>query len=192
MLRFRCNTHKPYLCIDCGTPVGRRVMRCPVCAATALYNRPIYERTPEHRKLMSARTKGIPRNYPSASTRPEVAERIRQAWTPEMREAALKRGLANAKDPQWRERCGLPGDQNPMWENGRSQIPYSRGWARKVKQLAWERADHVCEVCGGKPLDTHHIDFHKDNHDLDNLQVLCRKCHKQLHVAHLKNKNRQG
>ena len=148
---------------------------------------------------MSDRTKGRPKKYPSASTNPEVAEKIRQAWSPEMREAARQRGLRNAKDPKWREKCGLPGEKNPMWENGRSQIPYSRGWARKVRQLAWERANHSCEMCGGKPRDTHHKDFGKDNHNLDNLQVLCRKCHKRLHADHLlfvlfryRNKSLQG
>ena len=183
------NTHKPYLCIDCGAPVGRRVKRCPECAKIALCNRQTYERTPEHRALMSDRTQGKPKNYPSASTNPEVAEKIRQAWTPEKREAARRRGLENANDPEWRERCGSPEETNPMWEDGRSQIPYSPGWARKVKQLAWERASRLCEICGGIPRDTHHIDFRKNNHDLENLQVLCRKCHKTLHVEHLRNMN---
>ena len=76
---------------------------------------------------------------------------------------------------------------NPMWENGRSQIPYARGWTRKVKLIALERANHQCEICqSNKTLDTHHIDYHKDNHDLSNLQVLCRKCHKKIHVEHLR------
>lgn len=79
-----------------------------------------------------------------------------------------------------------------MWEDGRAQIPYARGWTRAVKQMAWERAGNRCEICQcDKPCDTHHKDFRKDNHVLENLQVLCRKCHKGLHAAHLKNKNLQ-
>jgi 5-methylcytosine-specific restriction endonuclease McrA len=136
---------------------------------------------------MSDRTKGTPKNRPSASTRPEVADKIRQWWTPERREAARQRGERFAVDPEWRQRCGSPGEANPMWEDGRTQIPYARGWARKVKQLAWQRANYHCEICGSdKPHDTHHKDFRKDNHSLDNLQVLCRKCHKRLHVEHLR------
>lgn len=111
--------------------------------AKALENRPTYERTQEHRELMSARTLGKPKNYPSASTTPEVAEKIRQAWAEEKKDAARLRGLENAKDSEWREKCGSPGPRNPMWNDGRSQIPYSPGWARKVKQLAWERANHT-------------------------------------------------
>lgn len=147
-----------------------------------------YQRTPEHNQLMSARTTGIRRpGFRAASTTPEVAEKIRQSWTPEKREAARRRGFQFAQDAEWRLRCGLPGEQNPMWEDGRTQIPYARGWTRKVKELAWERAGYRCEICqSDKPHDTHHKDFRKDNHDLDNLQVLCRKCHKRLHVEHLR------
>ena len=142
---------------------------------------------------MSARTTGIHHSWPSASTRTEIAEKIRQTWTQEKRDAARLRGEKLALDAGWRLRCGMPGEANPMWEDGRTQIPYARGWARKVKQLAWNRAKNHCEICqSDKPHDTHNKDFRKDNHSLDNLQVLCRKCHKKLHVANLKNKNLQG
>ena len=137
---------------------------------------------------MSARTTGIRRPgwKPPSATR-KVAEKIRRAWTPEKREAARRRGLENAKDQAWRLRCGLPGSMNPMWEDGRTQIPYARGWTRKAKTLAWERAGHRCEICrSDKPHDTHHKDFRKDNHDLSNLQVLCRKCHKGLHAERVR------
>src|SRR3990167_9748010 len=165
-------------CQSCGKPTRR-----PLCRKC----KPPYQRTPELNQAMSERTKGIRRDYPSASTRPEVAESIRQAWTPAMREAARLRGLERANDPEWRLRCGLPGHLNPMWEDGRTEIPYARGWTRKVKQLAWQRVGHRCEICGSdKPRDTHHKDFRKDNHALENLQVLCRKCHKKLHIENLK------
>ena len=137
---------------------------------------------------MSARTTGILRpGWKPPSADRVVAERIRKAWTPEMREAARLRGLKNAQQQEWRLRCGLPGSLNPMWEDGRTAIPYARGWARKVKALAWDRADHHCEICqSDKPHDTHHKDFRKDNHALENLQVLCRRCHKGLHAENLR------
>jgi len=142
---------------------------------------------------MSTRTTGILRpGAVPASTRPEVANKILAYWTPERREAARVRGLAFAKNQEWRLNCGLPGAMNPMWEDGRAAIPYARGWSRKVKALAWERAGNRCEICQcDTPCDTHHKDFRKDNHDLENLQVLCRKCHKGLHAENLKSKNRQ-
>jgi hypothetical protein len=182
---MQVNSHKPYLCIDCGAPVGRRVKRCPECHQIALPKRQTYERTPELNQAMSTRTTGIRRSTPSASTQPEVAEKIRQWWTPERREAARQRGLEFSQRPEWRLNCGMPGEKNPMWEGGRTKMPYARGWARKVKALAWERAGNRCEICqSDTPRDTHHKDFRKDNHELENLQVLCRSCHKRLHAEH--------
>ena len=160
--------------------MGPKSAQCRKC-------NPAYERTPEHRALMSSRTAGKPKAYPTGGSLPGVAEKIRSAWTPEMRESARLRGLASARDQEWRLSCGQPGAMNPMWEDGRTQMPYARGWSRKVKALAWERAENRCEICqSDTPHDTHHRDFHKDNHDLSNLQVLCRKCHKRLHVEHLR------
>lgn len=136
---------------------------------------------------MSIRTTGIPKAGPTGGSLPGVAAKIQAAWSQEKREAARARGLRMAQDREWRLRCGLPGEKNPMWEDGRAVIPYARGWSRKVKALAWERAGYRCEICqGDKPVDTHHKDFRKDNHALENLQVLCRKCHKRLHVEHLR------
>ena len=147
---------------------------------------PTYKRTPEMNLAMSARTTGILRpgwKPPSATL--DVADRIRQSWTPEKREAARLRGLQNATDLQWRLSCGRPGESSPTWEHGRTAIPYARGWTRRWKQAAWDRARYCCEIClSDKPRDTHLKDFRKDNHLLDNLQVLCRPCHKKLHAEH--------
>src|SRR6185436_16800327 len=180
MARQVNNTRK---CIDCFAPVPRKVKRCPDCNQIFLRARPTYRRSPEHNQLMSVRTRGIPKTYLTGGSLPGVAEKIQAAWTDEMREAARLRGQALAQDREWRLRCGQPGEQNPMWEDGRSVIPYARGWAKKWKLQAWERAGYHCEIClGDKPVDTHHKDFRKDNHSLENLQVLCRKCHKRLHA----------
>jgi len=134
---------------------------------------------------MSGRLKGRKIRWKTGGSLPGVAEKIRQAHLkPELREAARRRGLAQAADPEWRKRCGSPGAKNPNWQDGRSTLPYARGWTRKAKALAWERAKGLCEHCGQPGRDTHHKDFQKDNHDLENLQVLCRRCHKKLHAEH--------
>jgi len=175
-------------CTSCGGLMHPTASQCRKC-------KPTYERTPEHRRLMSRRTRGIPKDYPTGGSDPAVAKKIAAAWTPQMREKARRRGLQMARDPEWRERCGSPGESNPMWENGRSQIPYAPGWARKVKEIARDQAGRRCEMCdrGDTLLDTHHKDFRKDNHALSNLQVLCRKCHKGLHAERARrSKNRRG
>ena len=185
MSRIVNNSRK---CIDCSAPVARKVLRCVECRKIAKHNQGRYERTPEHREHLRRIMTG--RKLPwwkGQKHKPETRRAMAAAWTPEMREAARLRGLRLAADPEWRLRCGSPGQKNSNWQGGRAQLPYSPGWARKVKQLAWERAKNCCELCGLPGYDTHHIDFEKDNHELDNLQVLCRKCHKGLHAEHLKN-----
>ena len=172
-------------CIECGAPVPRKVRRCPPCHARFLLSRPAYPRTEEHKRRMSEATTGKPKAYPSASTRPEVAERIRQAWTPEMKEAARLRGLKNSLDPAWRLKIAesVAGHLNPRWEDGRAVLPYSPGFSGKVRQLVRERDGNRCLKCGStKNLCVHHSDFQKTNHDLANLVLLCRKCHTLEHI----------
>ena len=194
MTQKRYNTHKPYICIRCGNPTKRRRKYCSDCQQWGLENRPTYERTPEHRQLMSEVLTGKPKDYPTGGSDPEVAEKIRQAWTPEMKEAARQRGLENANDPEWRLKIArsVSGKKNPRWENGRSVLPYTPGFSNKVRELVWERDNGECQNCGSdQHLCVHHKDFSKDNHDLDNLVLICRSCHTIAHVAHSKNKNLQ-
>src|SRR5690349_1911204 len=122
---------------------GRDSAYCRGCGQT-------YERTDDHRALMSRRLTGTPHSWRSASTRPEVAARIAAAWTPEMRAAAKERGDRMALDPEWRRRIGesVSGEKNPHWQGGRSQIPYAPGWGRVNRRLVWARAGHRCERCG--------------------------------------------
>jgi len=178
-------------CIECGVPVPRKVRRCPTCHSRFLLTRPAYPRTAEHRQRMSEATTGKPKAYPSPSTRPEVAERIRQSWTPDKIEAARQRGLQFALDPEWRRRVAesVAGPLNPRWEDGRAVLPYSPGFAGKVRQLVRERDGNQCRKCGStKTLCVHHADFQKTNHDLANLVLLCRKCHTAAHQANAKGK----
>lgn len=183
-------------CPDCGGPMSRQSPRCRKCwrvdpawkaaLSEKKKGRPSYVRTPEQRQLMSVRTTGRKKGYPTGGSLPGVAEKIRSSWTPERREAARVRGLQLAADPTWRLRCGRPGELSPTWEGGKSSTPYGPGWTRNWKQAAWRRAAGRCELCqSDKPRDTHHKDFGKTNHALDNLLVLCRLCHKGLHAEHL-------
>jgi len=59
-----------------------------------------------------------------------------------------------------------------------------------LQQLVWERAEGKCESCGKKLYKTkyksnvavHHLDNNLFHNDLDNLILLCTKCH--LHKYH--------
>lgn len=177
------NTRK---CIDCGAPVPRKVKRCPSCNQAFLKARPTYERTPEHRAKMSAALTGKTHNWSSASTRSEVAEKIRDWWTPERRERARLRGEMLAENRQWRDMiaASVAGEKNPNYQDKDNATGYAPGWGRLHRHLIRERAGGKCEVCGREGrLDIHHRDFSKDNHDPENLQVLCRRCHKLDHSS---------
>ncbi len=58
----------------------------------------------------------------------------------------------------------------------------SEKWDR-LKQLALERANHICELCGATYKAIHHVKYPKKykNDHIDNLLVVCGKCHAKLH-----------
>ncbi len=87
--------------------------------------KPSYDRSEEHRTRMSAALVGRTHDYPSASTRPDVAEKIRQGWTPEKREAARVRGLAFAADREWRDliAASVMGELNPNHQGKSNATP---------------------------------------------------------------------
>lgn len=191
----RSKLAKIWRCVVCDVVVGREVKRCPPCNSLFRSIQAKYRRTPETRRKMSLAQKGKKHHWKSGSCHPEVAAKIRRAMrSPKNREAARVRGQRFASDPAWVKKIAesVSGAKNPMWQDGRSQIPYAPGWGRKWKKQAWDRAKNLCELCQAPGRDTHHKDFRKDNHALDNLQVLCRRCHKRLHAEHLRtNKSRQ-
>ena len=118
---------------------------------------PPYERTAEHRAKMSAALQGKPHSYDSASTRPEVAAKIADWWTPERREA--KRAEMLTRNPQAR---------------------YHGLSARMAKRLRDEAG--ACQKCGEtERLHIHHKDRNKHNQDPSNLIVLCLPCHRAEH-----------
>jgi 5-methylcytosine-specific restriction endonuclease McrA len=140
-------------CPQCGQPKSAQAELCRRC-------KPTYERTDQHRARLSAALKGKPHSYRSASTRPEVAARIAEWWTPERREA--KRLELLARNPEAR---------------------YHGLSAREAKR---RKAGRVCQHCGNdgsdSRLDIHHRDRDKRNQEPSNLMVLCHRCHMQEHA----------
>lgn len=111
---------------------------------------------------MSEALKGRPHTWRSGSTRPEIATKIQEWWTPERREAKRQEMLTRNPDARYH---GLS----------------ARAAARIVREVG------QCQNCGHdggeSRLDIHHKDRDKKNQNPDNLEVLCHRCHMQEHAA---------
>lgn len=67
------------------------------------------------------------------------------------------------------------GPLNPAWKGGNSgDYPIT---FYDIRGMVRERDDHTCQMCGGKAIDVHHIDYNKKNNNIDNLVTLCSSCH---------------
>ena len=53
------------------------------------------------------------------------------------------------------------------------------------RKLAFDNYPHRCDECNYSNitdiLEVHHVDFNHNNNNLDNLQILCPNCHRELH-----------
>jgi hypothetical protein len=74
--------------------------------------------------------------------------------------------------------------RNHKWIGG---IPMNHYRRRALKHYG-----RKCEICGYdkfvEVLQVHHIDRNKNNHDIENLTVLCANCHKEVHVLGLRSR----
>lgn len=126
----------------------------------------------ESRKQMSESHQG--------NTIPEsVRQKISESLTGSERSVATRRQMSES----------TAGPANPNWKGGYSRR-YGPGWATARAQV--QNRDEVCQQCGhdgsDRRLEVHHIvpvrvfrddperDL-QDAHNLDNLVLLCRRCH---------------
>ena len=73
------------------------------------------------------------------------------------------------------------GENNPNWKGGTYK---SSNYAR----LAFRSYEHICTNCGfdqEAALVVHHIDYNRNNDELDNLMILCSNCHYLVHYGNL-------
>jgi hypothetical protein len=121
-----------------------------------------YERTEKHRAQMSAALKGKPKPWLLGRKRPKVGRKIAAWWTPERREAKRQESLG----------------RNP---NARYHGLSAKSAARLVARIGH------CERCQGdgseSRLGIHHRNRDKHDQRLENLEVLCHRCHMQEHAA---------
>jgi endogenous inhibitor of DNA gyrase (YacG/DUF329 family) len=72
---------------------------------------------------------------------------------------------------------------NPNWNGGKSFDPYPIAFTEDLKETVRDRDQRVCQLCGktesqnGEKLSVHHIDYDKENLNLENLISLCHDCH---------------
>ena len=72
------------------------------------------------------------------------------------------------------------GSKNPRWNGGVSQYP-NHCELKKNRIKALNIKNYKCEDCGEPAKYTHHKNRDKSDHSIENLKVLCRKCHSKYH-----------
>ncbi len=72
---------------------------------------------------------------------------------------------------------------------------YLERWKTKLRR----QANNCCQACGdganypsNRPLDIHHKDSDKSNNLNNNVLVLCRKCHQDIHRIGYRWLNKRG
>ena len=147
--------YKKIPCPQCGQPKSAKAKTCRACLVP-------YERTPEWRAAMSARKSGIQPRGTGWTHSPETVAKMKSVWTEERREAKRKEVLA--RNPQARYH-GLS----------------SKEAARLVRRIG------RCERCqhdgSESRLGVHHKNRDKHDQRLENLEVLCHRCHMQEHAS---------
>lgn len=158
------------------------------CFCMKCFRQVSYKRTEYHRSNMSRKMTGKPKPHLRGLKRPEVALKIAAAWTPEMREAARKRGQENAKNPEWRRKVSMLKEANPMWKGGIANSKYAPGFDKTLKLKIRTRDQFTCLLCGVREDETgcrhsiHHIDYDKSNHSEDNLATTCKACNTRVNI----------
>ncbi len=73
------------------------------------------------------------------------------------------------------------------WQGGKSKEIYPDGWNYKLKSKIRKIYNYTCQYCQIKEkdsnwsLEVHHIDYNKQNLNLENFVLLCKSCHSRCH-----------
>ena len=66
-----------------------------------------------------------------------------------------------------------------------SEIKHPRRLSRGFKKYVYKRDGFACVLCGCREkLTIHHVNGDRSRDDLDNLVLLCEKCHKKAHTVY--------
>jgi len=103
------------------------------------------------------------------------------------KETIRKMSIRLKGKPAWNKgKPFLKLEKNPSWRGGISFEPYSTDWTETLKRAIRERDNYICQLCGKtqieelekieQKLTVHHIDYDKQNSNLNNLITLCASC----------------
>ena len=74
------------------------------------------------------------------------------------------------------------GKDNFQWKGGVAEYP-NHYEMKKNRLLKLKETKGLCEVCQKPAITIHHQDENKENHTLENLIILCQKCHALVHTG---------
>ena len=77
------------------------------------------------------------------------------------------------------QRMSNAGVRNGRWNGGTSEYP-DHYYFKQQRLLVLNAAHHLCR-CGSRALVVHHLNHNTADHRLENLEALCRKCHRHQH-----------
>ena len=80
------------------------------------------------------------------------------------------------------KKSGAKGNRNPRWNNGASEYP-NHYLMKQNRILKLQQTKGKCEICKKQGYEIHHKDRTRDNHLLENLILLCKRCHCLLHTG---------
>lgn len=98
----------------------------------------------------------------------------------------LKCGKKIAYKANYCSSCAKLGERNGNWHGGLSFENYPIEFNNILKWKIKKRDHYKCFMCGWMPIKEsrkrlviHHIDYNKNNLEMDNLITLCSKCHQE-------------
>ena len=125
----------------------------------------------DYRKNMSKSLTGRKIPDRGLAWRKKLSERKMGNNNPAKR-ADVKKKLAGT----WFKSENVSGDKNNRWKGGISNSYYMR-----ISRLSLRQQ---CVLCGStNNLHVHHLNCNRKDNRLDNLIILCAKCHKRIHIG---------
>ncbi len=148
-----------------------------------------YKLTEEHKKKLSEAHKG---NYQSKEIRKKISETKKGCiFTLEHRRKLSKarKGKRMPLETIIKISISKAGEKSPTWLGGKRLESYNKGYNNQLRESIRKRDGYRCQMCfinqkdiamrkqHKRALDTHHVDYNKQNDSPNNLISLCSPCH---------------